>query len=154
MTWKKWTLNRVLEYLPDDKTLLERKTNNKPSTRPEIAMLLAYSKMYLKQDILASDVPEDPYFEKFLLTAFPKPLRDKYFPQMREHSLRREIIATQLCKSITDRMGINFVERLQRETGAPIAFIVRAFTIAESIFGMDDMWQQIMSLDYKVSQHL
>ncbi len=67
-------LDRKLEYLPDDKTLLERKANNKPLTRPEIAMLLAYCKMYLKQDILKTDVPEDPYFEKFLLTAFPKPL--------------------------------------------------------------------------------
>lgn len=151
---KSGRLDRKLEYLPDDKTLLERKASNKPLTRPEIAMLLAYSKMYLKQDILASDVPEDPYFEKFLLTAFPKPLREKYFPQMKEHSLRREIIATQLTKSVTDRMGINFVERLQRETGAPIAFIVRAFTIAESIFGMDEMWQQITALDNKVSQHI
>jgi len=149
---KSGRLDRKLEYLPDDKTLLERKASNKPLTRPEIAMLLAYSKMYLKQDILASDVPEDPYFEKFLLTAFPKPLREKYFSQMKEHSLRREIIATQLCKSVIDRMGINFVERLQRETGASIAFIVRAFTIAESIFNMNDTWQQITALDNKVSQ--
>ncbi|VVC75866.1 NAD-specific glutamate dehydrogenase [Aquicella siphonis] len=147
-------LDRKLEYLPDDKTLLERKAGNKPLTRPEIAMLLAYCKMYLKQDILASDVPEDPYFGKFLLTAFPKPLREKYLPQMQEHSLRREIIATQLCKSITDRMGINFVERLQRETGASVAFIIRAYSIAENIFHMEELWQQIMALDFKVGQHI
>jgi glutamate dehydrogenase len=151
---KSGRLDRKLEYLPDDKTMLERKTSNKPLTRPEIAMLLAYSKMYLKQDILASDVPEDPYYEKFLLTAFPVPMREKYFNEMKEHSLRREIIATQLCKSVTDRMGINFIERLQRETSAPVAFIVRAFSIAENIFGMEDTWQQIMALDYKVSQHV
>lgn len=151
---KSGRLDRKLEYLPDDKTLLERKTGNKPLTRPEIAMLLAYCKMYLKQDILASDVPEDPYFSKFLLTAFPKPLCDKYLPQMREHSLKREIIATQLCKSITDRMGINFVERLQRETGASVAFIIRAYSIAENIFHMEELWQQIMALDFKVGQHI
>ncbi len=73
---------------------------------------------------------------------------------MKEHSLRREIIATQLCKSITDRMGINFVERLQRETGASVAFIIRAFTIAENIYHMEDFWQQICELDYKVDQHV
>lgn len=144
-------LDRKLEYLPDEKTLLERKANNKPLTRPEIAMLLAYCKMYLKQDILASDVPEDPYFDKFLLTAFPKPMREKYFARMKEHSLRREIVATQLCKSITDKMGINFVERLQRETGASVAFIIRAFAIAENIYHMEDMWQQITALDYKIN---
>ncbi len=151
---KNGRLDRKLEYLPDDKTLLERKASNKPLTRPEIAVLLAYCKMYLKQEILASDVPEDPYFSKFLLTAFPKPLCDKYLPQMQEHSLRREIISTQLCKSITDRMGINFVERLQRETGASTSFIIRAFAIAENIYKMEDMWQQIMELDTKVSQNI
>lgn len=144
-------LDRKLEYLPDEKTLQDRKANNKSLTRPEIAMLLAYCKMYLKQDILASDVPEDEHFNKYMLKAFPKPLRDKYFTQMQDHSLRREIIATQLCKSITDRMGINFVERLQRETGVAVSFIIRAFSIVESIYGMEEMWDQITALDKKVS---
>lgn len=144
-------LDRNLEYLPSDKALLERKANNKPLTRPEIAILLAYCKMYLKSDILASHLPEDPFFDKYLLTAFPKPLRDKYLPQLREHSLRREIVATQLGKSITDRMGVNFIERLQRETGASTAFIIRAFAVASNIFQMEDLWQEVSSLDYKVS---
>jgi glutamate dehydrogenase len=145
-------LDRKLEYLPDDKTLLERKADNKPLTRPEIAILLAYSKMYLKQDLLASGIPDDPYFSKYMLTAFPKPLREQYLPQMQEHSLRREIIATQLGKSVVDRMGINFIERLQRETGASTEFIVRAFVIAENIYHMDDLWQQIVALDATVNQ--
>jgi glutamate dehydrogenase len=148
---KNGRLDRKLEYLPDEKALLERKSVNKPLTRPEIAVLLAYTKMYLKQDILATDMPENSFFDKYLLTAFPKPLQEKYLPQMKEHSLRREIIATQLCKAITDRMGINFVERLQRETGASVAFVVRAFAIAENIYRMEDLWKQITALDYKVS---
>lgn len=148
---KSGRLDRKLENLPDDKTLVERKTSNKPLTKPEVAMLLAYCKMYLKQDILNTDVPEDPHFERYLLKAFPKPLREKYLPQMKEHSLRREIVATQLCKSITDRMGINFVDRLQRETGASVAFIIRAFAIAESIFHMEELWEEITSMDYKIN---
>lgn len=148
---KSGRLNRTLEYLPDDKTLVERKANNKPLTRPEIAVLLAYCKMYLKQDILASHIPEDPYFDKYLLTAFPKPLRENYSSELKEHSLRREIVATQLCKAISDRMGVNFVERLQRETGASAAFIIRAYAIASSIFNMEDIWHQITLLDTKVN---
>ncbi|OGT56643.1 MAG: NAD-glutamate dehydrogenase [Gammaproteobacteria bacterium RIFCSPHIGHO2_12_FULL_43_28] len=144
-------LDRKLEYLPDDKSMLERKVSNKPLTRPEIAVLLAYSKMYLKQDILSSRLPEDPFFDRYLLTAFPNPLREAYLPEIKQHSLRREIVATQLCKSITDRMGINFVERLQRETGAATAFIIRAYTIAENIYGLEEMWSGITALDYKVT---
>lgn len=144
-------LNRALEFLPNEKMLLERKTNGQGLTRPEIAVLIAYCKLFLKQDILASDVTEDPYFETHLKAAFPKILAQKYMPQMKQHSLRREIIATQLGKSITDHMGINFVERLQRETGASVAFIIRAYVIAESIYNMQDLWKEIESLDWKVN---
>lgn len=147
---KNGRLNRKLACLPDDKTLVERKSNNRPLTRPEIAMLMAYCKMYLKQDILLTNVPEDAFFDQYLLTAFPKPLREKYLKPMKEHSLRREIVATQLCKAIADRMGINFVERLQRETGASLAFIIRSFTIAGHIYHLEDLWSQIVALDYKV----
>lgn len=148
---KNGRLNRQLESLPDEKALLERKTNGQGLSRPETAVLLAYSKMYLKQDILNSDVPEDPYFVKHLQMAFPKILCEKYLPQMKEHSLRREIIATQLGKTVADHMGINFVERLQRETGASISFIMRAYAIAEKIYDMDNLWHQIEMLDFKVS---
>lgn len=143
-------LDRKLEFLPDDKALLERKASNKPLTRPEIAVLLAYNKMYLKRDILALNVVDDPYFDRYLLSAFPKMIREKFLPQMKEHSLRKEIIATQLCKAITDRMGINFVERLQRETGASISFIIRSFVTVQHIFNMEDLWQQITALDHKI----
>jgi glutamate dehydrogenase len=148
---KNGRLKRKLEYLPDDKNLLERKVNNKGLTRPEISVLFAYCKMFLKTDILESDVPEDPFFTDYLLSAFPEPLREKYLLQLKEHSLRREIIATQLSKSVTDHMGINFVERLQRETGAPVAFIMRAYVIATSIYNLDSLWEQIEALDHVVT---
>ena len=140
-------LDRKLEFLPEEKDLAERKANGQGLTRPEIAILLAYCKMFLKQDIIASDVPDDPYFTRHLIMAFPKVLCEKYLPEMKEHSLRREIIATQLGKNITDHMGVNFVERLQRETGASVAFVMRAFVIAEEIFDMQTLWRQIEQLD-------
>jgi glutamate dehydrogenase len=47
-------------------------------------------------------------------------------------------------------MGINFVERLQRETGAAMTFIIRSYVIALHMFNMEELWQQIIQLDYKV----
>ncbi len=148
---KKERLNRRLEFLPDEKTLLERKANAQGLTRPEIAVLISYCKMFLKQDILNSDLPEDPYFVRHLMMAFPASLREHFLPHMKEHSLRREIIATQLGKTITDHMGINFIERLQRETAASVAFIIRSYIIAETIFASEELWRQIESLDFKVN---
>src|SRR5258708_21448894 len=79
---KRGRLNRQLEFLPDEKALLERKSNNLGLTRPEIAVMIAYCKMFLKQDILASKVPEDPYFIKYLKFGFPQILYNEYKPQM------------------------------------------------------------------------
>jgi len=147
---KRGRLDRILEFLPDDQAIQERKAHESGLTRPEIAVMIAYCKLFLKQDILDSEVPEDPYFIRYLKLAFPTELHEKYLPQMKEHSLRREIIATQLAKSITDHMGVNFVERLQRETGASTAFIIRAYVIAEEIFHMTELWHQIEALDYHI----
>lgn len=144
---KRGRLNRKLEFLPIDKTIAERKANNKLFTRPEIAVLLSYCKLFLKQDILSSTLPEESYLIKYLLTAFPKQLCEKYFTEMKQHRLRREIISTQLSKSIIDRMGINFIERLQGETGASVASIVRAYAISESIYELEKLWAQIENLD-------
>lgn len=147
---KRGRLDRRLEFLPDDKVIQERKANNQLFTRPEIAVLLSYCKLFLKQDILTTDLPEEPFLIKHLMTAFPKLLCEKYFAQMKQHRLRREIIATQLSKNITDHMGINFVERLQRETGGSLGAVVRAYTISESIFELGTLWPQIESLDEKI----
>lgn len=147
---KRGRLDRKLEFLPTDKAILERKANNKLFTSPEIAVLLSYCKLYLKQDILATDLPELAFFEKHLTTAFPQPLRERYLPQMKQHRLRREIIATQLSKSITDHMGINFVERLQGESGCSVALVVRAYSMTESVYQLSTLWRQIEALDSQV----
>lgn len=143
-------LNRHLEYLPDEKALVERKKAGQALTRAEIAILLAYCKMYLKQDILKTDIPDEPYFTQFLKMAFPHHLTEQYLAELKEHRLRREIIATQLGKNLTDHMGINFVERLQRETGRSLAFILRSYVIVDGIYRMDTLWKEIEALDYKV----
>lgn len=147
---KNGSFDRKLENLPTNKSLAERKAKNMPLTRPELSVLLAYSKMYLKQSILETELPEESYFDKYLVIAFPQPIRDKFPAQVKKHSLRREIIATQLTGYVIDHMGISFIERLVRETGASVEFIIRSFCIAESIFGLEDIWKQITDLDYKV----
>jgi glutamate dehydrogenase len=148
---EKGKLDRELEYLPEEKVLLERKARDLGLTCPEIAVLVAYSKTLLKARILKSDVPEDPHLSNELIQEFPVPLHKKYREQMQEHSLRREIIATQLSNTIVNEMGPAFVDRMSDETGASVARIVRAFTIAQLVFKKDELWTEIEKLDMKVS---
>lgn len=143
-------VNRAVEYLPDDKTLVERKNAGLGLTRPELAVLLAYTKIHIKQAVLESNLPEDPYLVTVLESAFPQSIRSKYKNQMREHRLHRDIIATQLSSHLVNQMGITFVYRLQIEMGATIDEIVRAHTVASSIFDINTLQKLIESLSLKV----
>lgn len=144
-------VDRKLEFLPEEKTLIERKLIGKGLTTPEIAVLLCYSKITLKEAILASDVPEDPYLEQILIASFPRPLQKQFSEQMQAHPLKREIIATKLCNIIVNEMGFSFAYRMQDETGAPISAIVRAYIIARSVLKMDAVWEQIETLQSHIT---
>jgi glutamate dehydrogenase len=143
-------LDRSLEFLPDEKALMERKLKGKGMLRPGLAVLLCYSKTILNEQILESDVPEDQYLEKVLVNAFPKPLQKEFQKQMQDHPLKREIIATKLSNIIINEMGFTFVYRLQDETGASVAAVVRAYMIARTIFKIEEIWGRIQKLDNKI----
>ncbi len=143
-------LDRALEFLPTNKELQERKAANKGLTSPELAVLLAYFKIFLKEELLKSSAPEDPYVSKFVKFEFPTMLHERFYEEIIRHSLYREIIVTQLCDKIVDYMGITFVTRLRTQTGANYANIVKAFIIVKDIFSVDLMWKQIEEMDYKV----
>lgn len=144
-------LDRKLEFLPDEKALLDRKLKGKGLTRPDIAVLQCYAKMMLKEQILATDIPEDSYMNGILCSCFPVTLQDKFAEQMLNHPLRREIIATKLSNIIVNEMGFTFVYRLQEETGASIAAIVRAYIITRYVLNLESIWKQIEDLGTEIS---
>lgn len=147
-------INRELEYLPDAKTMLERRANGQGLTRPEIAVLFSYSKIILKEDIRQSDLLNDPALVDFIKNAFPTVLCKKYSDAIFKHRLRNEILATQLTNHLVSHMGITFVYQMMDETGASIAAIVRAFIVAYEIFNVADMYADIEALDYRVDMAL
>ncbi len=147
-------LNRGLEFLPSDDELTVRKQNRKGVTRPELAVLLAYSKTYLKQALLASDLPEDPYIARSLLLPFPDALRQKYSEQMQQHRLKREIIAMQVGNDVFYEMGLGFINRIQDETGAHPDEIVKAYIVANEVFKGTQLREAIQTLDLIVDHQV
>ena len=151
---QKGKINRQLEFLPDTKTLQERRANGLGLTRPEIAILFSYSKIILKQDIHQSDLCDDPALKEFIKKAFPTALCKKYPDAIFNHRLRNEILATQLSNHLVSNMGITFVYQMIDETGASIGAIVRAFIVAYEIFHVAEMVADIETLDYRVDLSL
>lgn len=143
-------INRKVEFLPDDKTIAERKSTGHGFTRPELAVLLEYTKIHIKHEILKTNLPEDDYVKKMVETAFPISLRKKYRHAMLNHTLHREIIATQLSNAIVNAMGFTYVFRVQAETGAPIEEIIRAFLVATAIFDAKTLRGLVESFGFKM----
>ena len=144
-------LDRALEFIPNDEEIAERLAQGKGLTRPELSVLLAYSKMVLKEDLVCKEITNNPYHGRLLIEAFPKQLQQKYSKEMQDHPLRAEIIATKLANNIGNDMGFNFVNRMFEETGATVAEIANCYSMACAVFEMSDVWEQISDLDNKIS---
>jgi len=127
-------------------------------TRPEIAVLLAYSKMRLFDELMAADIGNDSYLARSLEDYFPKVLSEKYAAAMGSHQLRSEIIATHVTNQIGNRMGSTFCNYLQEEMGAEAGDMARAFTAACDIIDAQSLWSELdrvtLILDYKQSMEL
>ena len=147
-------LNRALEFLPPDEEIAERRAKKTGLTGPERAVLLAYSKMWLKDEFLAAALPEDEWIATALGRYFPQALREAYAGLMPRHPLKREIIATHVVNSIVNRVGSTFVHRAMDTTGAKPDEIVRAYLLTREVFGYVPLWQSIEALDNKVADSI
>ena len=145
-------LDRQIEFLPTDTEIAERKARGVGLTRPELAVLLSYSKLVAYQQLLTSDVPEDPYLSKELSRYFPGPLQRQYVEAMEQHRLKREIIATAVTNSTINRMGATFLLRMQEDTGRTPGEVAKAYTITREALDARELWAQIDALDGKVTE--
>ena len=151
---KQGRLNRTIKFLPSEDEIAERRSKGIPLTSPERAVLLAYSKMWLFDELLESDLPEDPWVGTALARYFPSALKEKFGNFIERHPLKREIVATHVLNSMVNRVGATFVHRLMETTGAPPPQIVRAYLLTREIFGLVPVWQAIEALDNVVPDEL
>jgi glutamate dehydrogenase len=147
-------LNRVIEFLPSDQEIAQRRARKQGLTAPEGAVLMAYAKMSVFDDLLASNLPDDPYFNRTLRAYFPKTLGERFASAIDNHALKREIIATFISNTVVNRTGATFVNYIAAEAVATAADVVRAFTLAREVFDLERLWDQIDALDYRVDAKL
>jgi glutamate dehydrogenase len=147
---KNGRLNRAIEFLPTDDELAERKAKGLGLTTPEQAVLLAYSKMWLSDELVSSDLPEDPWVGSALQRYFPAAMKSAFGDYIPRHPLRREIIATHVLNSMVNRVGSTLVHQIAELTGAAAPQVVRAYLLAREVFTSVELWQRIEALDNRV----
>ncbi len=143
-------LDRELEFLPTEATIAGRRSARQGLVAPELATLMAYTKIELYEELLESDLPEDPYLADDLERYFPPPLPELYPEPVRRHRLRRELVATIVANQLVDRAGISFAFRLGEETGASTPQLARAYAAAREIFEMRGFWSEVEGLDNRI----
>jgi glutamate dehydrogenase len=147
-------LNRAIEFLPTDDEIAKRRARKVGLTAPENAVVLAYAKMAVFDELVASNLPDDPFFGRALKAYFPQVLTEKFGTAIGAHPLKREIIATHITNTVLNRTGATFVNFIAAESGAATADVIRAFTLAREIFDLEPLWDQLDALDYKVQAKL
>ena len=143
-------LNRVLEGLPDAETVAQRLHLGKGMTRPELCVLLSYSKINFTRELLETDIPDSPDMHERLMAYFPVALQEKYEKEITRHKLHREIIATGLANSLINRLGPTFIKSRMKKTGAGAAEVARAYVVTREAFNLRKLWDDIEKLDNKV----
>ncbi|HEY6980366.1 NAD-glutamate dehydrogenase [Reyranella sp.] len=140
-------LDRTVESLPDTAAMRVRAQNRQYLTRPELSVLLAYAKIDLTDQILDSDLPDDPLLVGELLRYFPTTLQDRFGDVLRDHRLRREIVTLQVVNSLVNRCGPTFVRSVGQRTGATGDAIARAFAVVRDAWKLRDLWTGVEALD-------
>ncbi len=143
-------LHRALEALPQAEELEQRRLTKRGLTAPELATLLAYTKIVLETEVERSDLPDDPYLARELVGYFPRPLRERYVEQMRVHRLHRQIVTTVTVNRFVDTAGITCFHRLSGESGAGPAEVILAHTAARAVFGAAELDAAIADLDHRI----
>mgnify|MGYP000936422862 CR=1 FL=1 len=143
-------LNRRIEFLPGDEELAALMAEGRGLTRPELAVLLAYGKITLYDDLLAGDLPDDPFMVADLVHYFPAPVHDRFAEAIGRHRLRREIIATAVTNSLVNRVGPVFVKEMMEKTGMGPSDVTRAYAIVRDAFGLRPLWMAVEGLDNRV----
>jgi glutamate dehydrogenase len=139
-------LDRAVEFLPNEEEITKRQAEGKGMTRPELAVLLAYSKIVLYEDLVKSDLPEDPYYVEELINYFPHEIQGKFEDEIKGHPLRREIIASSVTNSIINRIGSAVFFHMQEDSAMHASDIARAYTIARDVFELRSVWDDISAV--------
>ena len=141
------TLDREIEGLPSRREVRRRLDRGRGLTPPELAVLLAWTKIVLAEELLAGDLPDDPYLDLDLKAYFPTQMREQFRAQIEAHPLRREIIVTQVVNDLVNGAGMSYWPRLADETGASVADLTRANFVAREIYASLPLRDELKSHD-------
>ncbi|MCB1674490.1 MAG: NAD-glutamate dehydrogenase, partial [Pseudomonadales bacterium] len=136
-------LDRQLEALPDVRTWESRGRIQQPLTRAELAILLSYTKNWLKSALATAELFDDKQLLAEAQGVFPLAIRKNYASTLLKHPLAVSLAATRLASLMTERLGMGALPRLLTQEGSSALKLARAFMVARVLLGLDELWYQL-----------
>ncbi|MDC0864578.1 NAD-glutamate dehydrogenase [Rickettsiaceae bacterium] len=143
-------LDSKVEFLPDKSEISKRIIAKKGMSRPELAVLLSYTKMSLEKELFPYSFREDKYFRQYLFDYFPKVMHEKFKEEIENHPLREEIIKTIVANKLVNQLGGLLIHSIKKETGASPYEIAKAYVIVTEIFDLNSLWKSVENIDSPV----
>lgn len=139
-------LDRAVESFPQTKVILSRP--GLTITRPELAVLMASSKMFLTQQIqdqaaLLHDACCDCYLEAY----FPDQVTNQYKNYLSAHPLAQEIKATIVSNKIINQAGSGFLSLDNIDENSSVLDLVGCYLTFDRILEADALRTAIYDLD-------
>ncbi|MBX7143838.1 MAG: NAD-glutamate dehydrogenase [Oligoflexia bacterium] len=140
-------VNRHLECLPDEEELRDRIAHRLPMTRPELAVCIAAVKLWVKDGILKSTLPQDPALQDYLMGYFPRAIREKFTNDVLHHPLAANIIAAQVANSLVNMVGITFIHRMVLNYSTTVESVIKCILAADQLLGARQMYAELRRFD-------
>jgi len=139
------------KYLDPNKDILSSKDqlddyfiNGIGVPRPDLAVLLSYTKMHFFKELVSSDSLEEAVLDDEYYNYFPHKLHESYNITEYEHPLKREIIGTVLVNKTINQAGITLLPDVLSIVDVSAAEIVVGYTVLNRIFDLDSLRSRVM----------
>ena len=140
-------VDRARQALPTREALRQRRGQFAGLAHPELGLIEAHAKVALREQLVDSNLPDDAFFERYLRRYFPEAVDARCGQGVRSHRLRRRIVAAEIATALHDRMGVTFLARVRRDTGATPAHVARCWAVAAELARADEIWGAIGGAD-------
>jgi glutamate dehydrogenase len=140
-------LDRASENLPTGEEITERRRAGRGMERPELAILVAYSKRWVARELERCGYADDHWFERDVRSYFPPAVVERCGAFLGEHQLRTQLICMLNANAVVNALGPTFVSQLVSERGVAVADVVRAYRIAVEVTGANPLWAEIEALE-------
>jgi len=137
-------------FIPKNENISDILTTKGSIVRPVLASLLSYSKIFVKNILLDSNLINEPFAQTYLDKYFPKSFSAIYKNEISEHPLKNEIIATYIADKIINFQGTMFLSDYEKLGKDKFITKIKSYIISNRLFGANDIRFEIFRNDYQI----